>query len=99
MRCTCTSKIDRKIETRGRGVGSRPSSGGGTASSISDTRPSAGATTSPSASGRTRFGARKKAALAAVAASPIRPTALPGPLEPDRPEQEPGADGAGGGAR
>ncbi len=36
IRCTCTSKTDRKIDTRGRGVASRPSSAGGTASSISD---------------------------------------------------------------
>ena len=39
IRWTCTSKIDRKIETRGRGVGSSPSSGGGEASSIRRDQP------------------------------------------------------------
>ena len=46
--------------TRVSGASPRPSSAGGTAGTIIDTRPSAGLTTSPSRTGVTRGGSRKK---------------------------------------
>src|SRR3954466_3494149 len=49
-----------KIEMRGSGRLLSPSSGGGTALTTRLTRPSAGATTSPSRHGVTRAGTRKK---------------------------------------
>ena len=49
-----------KIDTRGNCFSLKPISTGGTASTIWLTRPSAGATMSPSRTGVTRCGSRKK---------------------------------------
>ena len=49
-----------KIEMRGSGAAPRPSSGGGATVMTWLMRPSAGATTSPSRTGVTRGGSRKK---------------------------------------
>ncbi len=88
-RCTCASKIDRKMLIRGNGVAGRPSSAGGSASSIRQMSPSAGATTTPGRVGGTRGGCRKNAALAAAEARParrshrfLRPTAASARLAP-----------------
>ena len=71
-RCTCASNTDRKMLMRGNGVAGKPSSAGGTASSMRQIRPSAGATTRPGRVGGMRGGCRKNAALAAAEASPTR---------------------------
>ena len=71
-RCTCASSTDRKMLIRGNGVAGRPSSAGGSSSSMRQTSPSAGATTRPGRVGGTRGGCRKNAALAAADASPAR---------------------------
>ncbi len=76
LRFTCTSKTLMKIETRGRGVSPRSSSGGGTADVICEIIPSAGEITRPSPTGVTRRGSRKKYAHQAVARAPIQPSGV-----------------------
>src|SRR5260221_14192336 len=63
-----------KIDTRGSGRSPNSSSFGGTASATRLTRPSAGATRSPSRSGVTRAGSRKKYAHQSVATNPNQPS-------------------------
>src|SRR5262245_2951540 len=63
-----------KIETRGSARSPRLSSAGGTAWMILLTRPSAGATTSPSRVGVTRSGSRKNSAHQTVSTVPIQPS-------------------------
>ena len=94
MRWTCTSKIDRKMDTRGRGVGSRPSSGGGRRLRDQATSPSAGATTRPGAERSDPGGCAEEGR--ATRRSPARPTgrhALGRPVPARaRAEQQPGAE-------
>src|SRR5262245_7891863 len=71
-RCTCASNTDRKMLMRGNGIAGKPSSAGGTASSMRQIKPSAGATTRTGRVGGTRDGYRKNAALAAAEASAAR---------------------------
>ena len=58
-----------KMETRSMGSLPRPSSTGGATREIRETRPSAGEITSPSRTGVTRAGSRKKKMTQTVSAS------------------------------
>ena len=61
-------------EMRGSGRSPSPSSAGGSAMVIIETRPSAGDTTSPSRTGVTRTGSRKNSAHHTVRMVPIHPS-------------------------
>src|SRR5689334_18673608 len=65
-----------KIETRSSGRSPRPSSAGGIAFTIIETRPSAGETTMPSRTGVTRIGSRKNSAHQIVSTVPIQPSGV-----------------------
>ncbi len=74
LRFTCTLNTFMKMESRGRGASPRPSSAGGTASTIGSSLPSAGQMIRPGSSGVLRSGSRKKATHQMVSGSSSQPS-------------------------
>ncbi len=70
---TCTSKMFRKIPMRTKSASPMSSSGGGRAGATEITTPSAGLTSSPSRTGVTRHGSRKKYAIHRVTTAATHP--------------------------